>query len=372
MGLVTCPDCGKRVSEKASVCPNCGSPIATEREKLVREEEERVAKAEQKKEEIEKEHLHRIELEKNAAEEKKKKEQEVYCLRDQGKLKKPAVYSLAIALNVIPFVIAIIGNISYLVATYFRYGITTKDIFEWLVATIVSILMLLIINKARYWHKYAIISLILLSALTCITFLKYKSFLAFGPGLMLVLWTLAMVSKVRGIRVWNLLVKHTPDAMKLVINQQRQKRKLWFKMNISKLGIVFAFIVVVIGMVVYANSTKYKFPTNDGIITDRTTKLEWIVCPESNLDWDNANEWIDSLEDQWRMPTISELEGLWDSGISSESWGPFENDGASVWSSSTSLFADGEKPLRFSYSYGTPCGWSHSLSSNRAQCFAVR
>lgn len=25
--LITCPECGKRVSDKASACPNCGAPL---------------------------------------------------------------------------------------------------------------------------------------------------------------------------------------------------------------------------------------------------------------------------------------------------------------------------------------------------------
>lgn len=28
MSLIKCPDCGKEVSDKAPVCPNCGRPIA--------------------------------------------------------------------------------------------------------------------------------------------------------------------------------------------------------------------------------------------------------------------------------------------------------------------------------------------------------
>jgi DNA-binding CsgD family transcriptional regulator len=32
MALVTCPDCGKDVSERAPACPHCGAPIATVRD----------------------------------------------------------------------------------------------------------------------------------------------------------------------------------------------------------------------------------------------------------------------------------------------------------------------------------------------------
>lgn len=28
MALIKCPDCGKEISDKAPVCPNCGRPIA--------------------------------------------------------------------------------------------------------------------------------------------------------------------------------------------------------------------------------------------------------------------------------------------------------------------------------------------------------
>jgi len=30
MGLVTCPDCGKEVSDRAVACPNCGAPLRTD------------------------------------------------------------------------------------------------------------------------------------------------------------------------------------------------------------------------------------------------------------------------------------------------------------------------------------------------------
>ena len=30
MALIKCPECGKEISDKATVCPNCGYPITTE------------------------------------------------------------------------------------------------------------------------------------------------------------------------------------------------------------------------------------------------------------------------------------------------------------------------------------------------------
>lgn len=28
MALITCPECGKEISDQASACPNCGAPVA--------------------------------------------------------------------------------------------------------------------------------------------------------------------------------------------------------------------------------------------------------------------------------------------------------------------------------------------------------
>ena len=29
MAMIKCPECGKEISDKASTCPNCGSPVST-------------------------------------------------------------------------------------------------------------------------------------------------------------------------------------------------------------------------------------------------------------------------------------------------------------------------------------------------------
>ena len=29
MALIECPECGKKISDKATTCPNCGFPITT-------------------------------------------------------------------------------------------------------------------------------------------------------------------------------------------------------------------------------------------------------------------------------------------------------------------------------------------------------
>lgn len=32
MALITCPECGKEISDKAQTCPNCGAPINVQKE----------------------------------------------------------------------------------------------------------------------------------------------------------------------------------------------------------------------------------------------------------------------------------------------------------------------------------------------------
>lgn len=34
MALISCPECGKQISDKASSCPNCGTPIAEKKVKV--------------------------------------------------------------------------------------------------------------------------------------------------------------------------------------------------------------------------------------------------------------------------------------------------------------------------------------------------
>ncbi len=59
--------------------------------------------------------------------------------------------------------------------------------------------------------------------------------------------------------------------------------------------------------------------------------LFWQVGPDRDMTWDDAKEWVDGLGGDWRIPTRAELQGLWDSGISYDNWGPFENSGWFVW-----------------------------------------
>lgn len=73
--------------------------------------------------------------------------------------------------------------------------------------------------------------------------------------------------------------------------------------------------------------------------------LYWMVGPDLDLNWDQANEWAGYLNERagylgggWRMPSISELKGLWNAGVNKDNWGPFRISGVLVWSGDHNVF----------------------------------
>jgi hypothetical protein len=104
------------------------------------------------------------------------------------------------------------------------------------------------------------------------------------------------------------------------------------------------------------------------IIRDTVIGLEWQVCPDHDISWDDARAWVDGLGESWRMPTIEELKRLWDSGISISSWGPFENSGNWVWSGE---LYDSSSAWVFAFSGGYEY-WTTRSYSGDCRAFAVR
>ena len=47
MALITCPECGKQISDKAHACPNCGLPLSQDTQIIVPETKEEVNTTEQ-------------------------------------------------------------------------------------------------------------------------------------------------------------------------------------------------------------------------------------------------------------------------------------------------------------------------------------
>ena len=99
--------------------------------------------------------------------------------------------------------------------------------------------------------------------------------------------------------------------------------------------------------------------------------LDWQVGPDENMNWNQAKAWVDGLGGNWRMPTLEELRGLWDAGVGRVEpyrWGPFENNGYSVWSVEV---RDSSSAWFFGFNDGGE-RWGNRSYSSYLRAFAVR
>lgn len=108
------------------------------------------------------------------------------------------------------------------------------------------------------------------------------------------------------------------------------------------------------------------------VILDAKTDLEWLVGPDQDATWDDAKSWMDSLNVDsggWRMPTIEELQRLYENGKGSRNIDPiFRTSGYWVWSDDK---IGNDSFCVFSFSIGDKVVCPRSHSSNY-RAFAVR
>ncbi len=75
---------------------------------------------------------------------------------------------------------------------------------------------------------------------------------------------------------------------------------------------------------------------NNGVITDSVTGLDWYVGPNGDNNWHQAKAWTENLTVDgggWRMPTVPELQALYQKGASRVNMDPlFQPKAAWVWS----------------------------------------
>ncbi|MCK5134002.1 MAG: hypothetical protein KAR40_17865 [Candidatus Sabulitectum sp.] len=75
---------------------------------------------------------------------------------------------------------------------------------------------------------------------------------------------------------------------------------------------------------------------SNGTITDTLTGLQWCIGPDEPYGgWNGANDWVNGLSDGWELPSILQLQDLYEAGINANNWGLFENKGFTgtwVWS----------------------------------------
>jgi len=89
MPLVTCPDCGKQVSDRAGSCPNCGCPIEQLRDEILIAEQLRKEQARHQEEIV------KLEDEKEVQDNLEKHER-LLQLRSEKKLRRPTPFAITI------------------------------------------------------------------------------------------------------------------------------------------------------------------------------------------------------------------------------------------------------------------------------------
>lgn len=111
---------------------------------------------------------------------------------------------------------------------------------------------------------------------------------------------------------------------------------------------------------------------NNGVITDSVTGLEWYVGPNHDNNWHEAKAWTENLTvagGGWRMPTVPELEAIYQKGASPYNMDPlFQTTGVWVWSGE---LHDSVSAWGYAFYNGLE-GWHGIDYANGRQVFAVR
>ncbi|MBN1904091.1 MAG: DUF1566 domain-containing protein [Deltaproteobacteria bacterium] len=100
--------------------------------------------------------------------------------------------------------------------------------------------------------------------------------------------------------------------------------------------------------------------SSEGVITDSTTGLEWVVGPDRDPNYSQAIQWVSECNvagGNWRMPTRSELSTLYQNGVGERNMDPsFKTTGWWVWAeprdSSSAWFFNFKLGKDSWYSYG--------------------
>jgi hypothetical protein len=111
---------------------------------------------------------------------------------------------------------------------------------------------------------------------------------------------------------------------------------------------------------------------DNGIVYDENTKLEWVVGPDGDTNWDEAKRWVEKLSlagGGWRMPTRKELGCLYEKNNGTRNMTPLlMTTGTWVWSGETEGSSDAWGFNFYGGNEGRPARCCYRL--NRA--FAVR
>jgi hypothetical protein len=113
----------------------------------------------------------------------------------------------------------------------------------------------------------------------------------------------------------------------------------------------------------------------NGIVKDTKTGLEWVAGPDKDMTWDEAKAWVESLNvggGGWRMPTVKELEGLYEKGKGDRNMTPLLKATTwSAWSVWSGEIKDSSAAWHFYFTNGYR-SWDYRGYSNNRRAFAVR
>jgi hypothetical protein len=102
---------------------------------------------------------------------------------------------------------------------------------------------------------------------------------------------------------------------------------------------------------------------------DKVTGLEWLVGENKDTTWYEAEEWVDSLGNGYKMPTLKELRSLYKDGLGTRNMPPeLKTTGWWVWSGVTC----GEESAWFFNFFNGEDYWSNRDNSSYGRAFAVR
>ena len=142
--------------------------------------------------------------------------------------------------------------------------------------------------------------------------------------------------------------------------------------------VLIIFIYITVGLLLFASGVSAKqkqrfyLMKSTGIVIDTKTDLEWKVGPDKDMNWHEAKAWVGGLTldgGGWRVPTLDELEGLYEKGASRLNMTPLlKTTGWQVWSCEMrdSSFAWG-----FYFCRGGR-GWDACVFPYNFRAFAVR
>lgn len=113
------------------------------------------------------------------------------------------------------------------------------------------------------------------------------------------------------------------------------------------------------------------FNSPERVIVDSKTSLEWLVGPDEDTNYSQAEAWVQSCKISgggWRMPTLAELKGLYTRNLGDRNMDPFfKTTGWWVWAEPK----DSSSAWNFDFKAGQDI-WTNHNEADNTRAFGVR